>query len=148
MTDIDCISILKNGVTISSFLVAIIGFLRSQRQKQLVSASLWSLYIKQQNGFLISQQVVKLYKEIHQSNIDPLVLEWASKAESFNQHIFEDIMKQIYVADNKLTVEKVNRYFSENKISEYDKKFFQMMINEPSELTWKDRLYKCIGIPL
>ena len=141
-------SLIKTIVAVVSTFIGLLSYLRAQRQKQLITASLWSLFIKQQNNFSTSQTVLRLYKEKHSDNLDTEILIWASKTESFDQHIFEDIMNQIFVADNKLTLEKVERYFNEGKISEYDKKVFQMMINEPQSLTFIQRVYKSLGIPL
>ena len=138
----------KTLATVISILIALIGHLRNQRQKQLVTANIWALFIKQQNNYAMTQAVLRLYKERHSDNLDKEVLEWASKAESFDQHIFEDIINQIYVSDNKLTLEKVNRYFNENKISAYDKKLFEMMINEPPIFTFTQKAYKFLGIPI
>lgn len=96
----------------------------------------------------MTQAVLRLYKERHPNNIDKDILEWASKSESFDQNILEDIMKHIYQSDKKLTLEKISDYQQENKISIYDKSLFEMMINEPKNLTFLQKTFKLFGIPI
>ena len=144
----ETLSLIKLIGTLSGIVFGLYQWIMTKKNIQKTNANLWALFKKQQNNYGMTQTVLRLYKERHHNNIDKDILEWAAKAESFDQHIFEDIMKHIYQSDKKLTLEKISDYQQENKISPYDKSLFEMMINEPKNLTYSQRLFKWLGIPI
>ncbi|MET3127062.1 hypothetical protein ABID42_002168 [Arcicella rosea] len=79
------------------------------------------------------------YKHLYKDNPNIDLLWTISRAETFDQNIFEDIILQIILTDDNLTNEQIDLYRIQNRISEYDVKLFKAMLNKHQK-TWIEKI--------
>lgn len=119
--------------------VTVLSYFRNEKFKKQAIAQLWSLFQKQQNGYKITQSALSQYKSKYEDNPDTDLLCSLSRTEAFDQTIFEDIILQIVLTDDKLTNENIDTYRGQNRISDYDAILFKSMLNK-SKITFFDRI--------
>ena len=95
--------------------------------KRHLRSQSWHLYTKAINAHGLAGTALDHYKENEHNNIDRNALVSLSQAVAFNNDILVDSIRQIQYTEPSFTQEDINRWTSEGRISESNKKFFTVL---------------------
>ncbi|CAK8714899.1 MAG: hypothetical protein CDV28_10578 [Candidatus Electronema aureum] len=123
-------------ITTLSFVYGIYQGIKNSQLKKLVHSQTWDLHARANNATGAVQNAYKLYKEKHNDNIDPAVLEILAKSSAFSQDVFLDTIRHIYLSD-PFDYEKVNKWEELGKFEASHKDSFKVIASiKPQPESW------------
>jgi hypothetical protein len=88
------------------------------------------------------QKAFELYKNKYKENLDPEVIEIFAKSAAFNQDLFLDTIRHIYLSD-PFDYDKVSKWIEVGKLDSNYKSNFELIANiETRPLSWREKLKK------
>lgn len=131
-------------ITTLSFVYAIYQGIRSHQLKKLIHSQTWDLHARANNATGAVQNAFNLYKEKYKDNLDSDVLEVFAKSAAFNQDLFLDTIRHIYLSE-PFDYEKVNKWIEVGKFDGSHKKHFELIANiESKPMSKLERLKKLL----
>ncbi|MDD4274192.1 MAG: hypothetical protein PHG14_10760 [Desulfobacter postgatei] len=115
-------------VTVASFIYALYQGIRSKQLKRLVHSQTWDLHARANNATGAVQTAFAKYKEKYKDNINPEVLEVFSKSAAFNQDLFLDTIRHIYLSE-PFDYDRVQEWVKVGKCTDAHKEHFELIAN-------------------
>jgi len=125
----------------SSFVIGVFGIFiafyqgfERKKLKQYVHSQAWHIYSMSNVSVGSLVLALKAYKEYHQDNINPSVLEQLSKCEAFGVSLFMESIRQIHLSEPKFNLETITQWAMQGKISKDHMPYFMklMPMDSPS----------------
>ncbi len=115
-------------VTVASFVYALYQGIRSKQLKRLVHSQTWDLHARANNATGAVQAAFSKYKAKYRDNLDPEVLEVFSKSAAFNQDLFLDTIRHIYLSE-PFDYDQVQEWVKVGKCTDSRKEHFELIAN-------------------
>lgn len=115
-------------VTVISLIYAIYQGIKSKQLKNLIHSQTWDLHARANNATGAVQTAFTKYKEKYKENLDPEVLEVFSKSAAFNQDLFLDTIRHIYLSE-PFGYDTVEKWIETGKLDKNYKMQFNLIAN-------------------
>ncbi|MEC9262173.1 MAG: hypothetical protein VYD53_12590 [Pseudomonadota bacterium] len=118
MTGSDWLGVAGLIVGIAGLAYAVYENRSKARLSDYIRAQNWHIYSKANNANGSVQLALQKYKQEANQVVDLEAFEWLSKADAFGQDVFKDVIRQIQVSEPSFTVQDVERWVGEKRVSE------------------------------
>ena len=108
----------------------LVGYWQNRQKVQfqkIIRANNWFNFQRSNNSSGSLQIAIGIYKEKHQANLDPDVIEQLAKSDAFAQEVYKESIRQIHFSEPSFTKHDIEAWEADGKISERDKKFFSWL---------------------
>lgn len=132
---------IQDILSYSSFAIGVFGIFiafyqgfERKKLKQYVHSQAWHIYSMSNVSVGSLVLALKSYKEVHQDNISPPVLEQLSKCEAFGLSLFMESIRQIHLSEPKFNLETITQWAMQGKIQKDHMPYFMklMPMDHPS----------------
>jgi len=131
-------------ITVTSFIYAVYQGIKSHQLKKLVHSQTWDLHSRAKNATGAIQVAFELYKDKYKGNLDPEVIEILSKSTAFNQDLFLDTIRHIYLSE-PFDYDTVQQWIEAEKLDVIYKNNFNLIANlETKDLGFLEKLKKLL----